>query len=398
MAGTRKHPKYEEITSRWGGMDVRHEFSKRIDTWLSAFDESEHPLLLTLLSHFYYYSEKCLRKKAKELKALQEKTWPECREPVYIPVIKDFGTGYSDLFFDCFWYENGLKAYVEKSILNLLENDELPEEIIIVDDYSGTGKTLVRTIKELIAANRKASNSRIYLLAIHMTKKAEASIRAYAECNGLYVQMLSLEQSEEAFKEGYLFEAIETEKQRRNYSEVCKRFDVKLEMGFGDIQSLVAFKYNTPNNTLGIFWQDLNGFAALFPREKKSETSLGAMQNRVRKKVALRKRPPAIYGIQDSRLAAFMVYCLAERNGFSFEKAIADFGLTEAQLEKIIDEMIDREYIANECGKFVATKKLKEFLFPSRLNDVRKAYEGDLTQATSVPEFDVQAKYIPKDF
>ncbi|MBR6574223.1 MAG: hypothetical protein IKK61_04455 [Clostridia bacterium] len=379
-------------------MDVRHEFSKRIDTWLSVFDESEHPLLLALLSHFYYYSEKGLRKKAKELKALQEKTWPECREPVYIPVIKDFGAGYSELFFNCFWYENGLRPYVEKNILNLLENNEIPEEIIIVDDYAGTGKTLIRTIKELISANRDVSNSQIYLLAIHMTQKAETKIRTFAEDNSLHVQILSLEQSEEAFRGGYLFETIEAEKQRRNYLEVCKRFGVKYEMGYGNIQSLVAFKYNTPNNTLGLFWQDLDGFAALFPREKKSETSLSAMQNRARKNVAVRKGPPAIYGLPSPRLAAFMVYCLAEKAGFSFEKAMTDFGFTEAQLEKMIDEMINQEYIVNESGKFVATKKLKEFLFPSRLRDVRKAYEGDLTQTTSVSEFDVQAKYIPKDF
>ena len=53
----RKHPKYEYLTSRWGGMKLREEFEERIDNWLKAFDESEHKMLLSLLSQFYYYSE-----------------------------------------------------------------------------------------------------------------------------------------------------------------------------------------------------------------------------------------------------------------------------------------------------------------------------------------------------
>ena len=62
----RKHPKYEYLTSRWGGMKLREEFEERIDNWLKAFDESEHKMLLSLLSQFYYYSEeKVKEKKAK---------------------------------------------------------------------------------------------------------------------------------------------------------------------------------------------------------------------------------------------------------------------------------------------------------------------------------------------
>ena len=63
----RKHPKYEYLTSRWGGMKLREEFEERIDNWLKAFDESEHKMLLSLLSQFYYYSEEKVKENSKKL-------------------------------------------------------------------------------------------------------------------------------------------------------------------------------------------------------------------------------------------------------------------------------------------------------------------------------------------
>ena len=67
MSSGRKHPKYENITSRWGGMKIREDFAERIDKWLQAFPEEEHPFLLELLMQFYYYSEERIKDKVVEL-------------------------------------------------------------------------------------------------------------------------------------------------------------------------------------------------------------------------------------------------------------------------------------------------------------------------------------------
>ena len=105
----RKHPKYEYLTSRWGGMKLREEFGERIDNWLNAFDESEHQLLLSLLSQFYYYSEEKIKLKTKEL---YEKFLATKREPtesvVFTKIIKELGTSYSDILFHTFWLSNDL--------------------------------------------------------------------------------------------------------------------------------------------------------------------------------------------------------------------------------------------------------------------------------------------------
>lgn len=395
MAKPRKRPKYEKITKRWGGMDVRYEYGKKISTWLTAFDKDEQPQLLTLLKYFYYYSEKKLKEKAKALKKLVES---KCENPVFIPIIKEVGVGYSDFFFDIFWYENGLKSYAAKNILKLLENDQIPPEIIIVDDYSGTGKTVKKTLKKLINANEQVRNSKMIFLAIHMTRKAKEQILAFADSERLNLQVLSLEQSEEAFKAGYLFGDIEAQQRCYGYLELCRQRNIKNELGYGDIQSLVAFNYNTPNNTLGLFWQDIKTVSALFPRDKRdNNATLAEMQRRVEQKNAVKKSPLVVYGINDILNPNFMVYCLVKGKDFSFREALADFGLTKEMLDKMIEEMIDKGYVRIDSGQFNATDKLMAVLFPSRLKTVRKVYNGCMEQ--SLPsKITMEDGYIPKNF
>ena len=67
MSLKRVHPKYERITSNWGNMSLRIEMGKRIDDWLSVFENDNKGILLKLLSSFFYYDEEHVKKKAKSL-------------------------------------------------------------------------------------------------------------------------------------------------------------------------------------------------------------------------------------------------------------------------------------------------------------------------------------------
>lgn len=395
MSTKRKHPKYEEITSRWGGMDVRHEFSKRIDIWLSAFDEAQRPLLLTLLGEFYYYSEKQLTKKAKELKAAFDKEYVGDDSLIFTTVIKEYGTSFSDLFWNTFWFANDLYDLSEKNIIGLLSNNQIPTHLVIIDDYSGTGGTFVKTLQTLIETNAAIIDSHIYLLSIHITERATALINQFSAEVGIDITIIALDKSAETFREGTLFQLVEAEKKRLSYEQICAHKHITMALGFEDVQSLVAFHYNTPNNTLGLFWQDLEGFAALFPRKKKARTTLSEMQKRAKTNSKIRKQPPVLYNIDEIPLA-FMAYCLAQGNSFSFEKAKVDFGLTDEQLHHRIGMMVDCGYIENKSGRFCATPKLSSKMFKSRVKPLKKLY--DETPSIEKITFNADDKYIPKNF
>ena len=148
MSSGRKHPKYEDITSRWGGMKIREDFAERIDKWLQAFPEEEHTFLLELLMQFYYYSEERIKEKVAQLfDAFMEKYQGDVNEVIYTKIIKEQGVACSDILFISFWMQNNIMySCAENNILGLLEAEQIPKELVVVDDYSGTGKTFIKTI------------------------------------------------------------------------------------------------------------------------------------------------------------------------------------------------------------------------------------------------------------
>ena len=395
----RSHPKYEYITAQWGGMDVRHEFSERIERWLCAFSEEERPLLLNLLGHFLYYSEKRIKEKACILYEKFSKEYGEEKNVVYIPTIKQYGVGYSSLFFDNFWLVNDLYDYAERNIISMLKEDIVPEKIAIVDDYSGTGNTIVTTLTELICANERIRSAQIYVIVQHITKRALEFLQSASSSLSLKLHVIYLDYSEEAFKPDYLFERVESEKKRLSYESICHRLDIEESnmLGYEEVQSLVAFYYNTPNNTLGLFWKDLNEFTALFSRHRKQRTQLAELQRKAKNQANLRKTKPVVRGFDDRRISAFLAYCVSQDKGFSFEKAREDFVMTLEQMRTLIDTLLQQEYLSSENGVFRATPKTKEISFRSRFKELKKAFSNEYEKKYK-NLINPDIAYIPTDF
>lgn len=398
MSNHRKRPPYEYLTSRWGGMKLRQEIGTRIEKWLSAFPESEHPFLLELLEHFYYYSEKRIKEKVKELFSLFQKSCGEkANDVTYTKILKEQGVAYSDLVFSAFWLENNLADYAEGNMCGLLSSGIIPPIIAVVDDFSGTGSTFIKTIDRYQQMAPSVRDSEIYFLVLHITEIAKEKICAYSSGIGINIKIISVDDSQAAFKSGYLYEEIIAQKNRKGYSDIYSRFALNEDfaLGFGEVEALVAFHYNTPNNTLGLFWQDLTGFCALFPRHKREKTTLREMQNaaKARKK---QKSVVTVYGIENSQMATLMVYVLAYGKSFSMERAMVDLGLTSEQLNRLLKEMINSGYILYQEGKYSATEKGKTHLFMSRLDKVKKAYDKPIQEAQ--PQFALHEGYIPINF
>lgn len=345
-------------------MKLRKEMEPRIESWLSGFPEEEQKLMLDLLSNFHYYSEKRINEKVEELyKDFVESYTGNPADVIFTKIIKVQGASFSDIFSSAFWFQNNLYDYMEPNILSLLEEGSVPGTLVIVDDYSGTGKTFIKTIDKLIEKNRDIITTSLYFLTLHITQRAIKQIEEYSKEIGVQIKIISLEISDEAFKSGYLFEEGQAFKHKKYYSDICTRHSIneKFVFGFEDVASLVAFYYNTPNNTLGLFWHDLTDFIALFPRHKKEQTSLKQMQKDAQDRKN-RREQIVIFGIDDARLAAIMAYCIANGTNVSLANMKHDFGLTPEQLDSILEEMIKKEYIYVENGTIIPTEKLKSHM------------------------------------
>lgn len=398
MSSGRKHPKYENITSRWGGMKIREEFANRIDDWLHAFPEEEHSFLLELLLQFYYYSEERVKEKVIELyNAFMKEYQGDVDAVIYTKIIKEQGVACSDILFITFWMQNDIMySCAENNILGLLEAEQIPKDLVIVDDYSGTGNTLIKTVDKMLQVNQMVKDTNFYFLTLHITKRAQQQIKEYAQSVEIKLSVISLDYSDEAFKKDYIYNAIEAEHKKRYYAEICRRYKVDRNvLGFEDVSSLVAFHYNTPNNTLGLFWQDLMDFTALFPRKKKQRTELSVMQrearNRKNKGVA-----PVVYGIDDARMAVMLTYCIGQSGGVSVEDFKATFGFTTMQADEALKSMIEQGYITNDAGRFCPTVKLKSHLFASRIKKGQSRFKE--VQEEHHVEFKAHEEYIPCNF
>ncbi|MGN1166644.1 MAG: hypothetical protein ACI4S2_09510 [Lachnospiraceae bacterium] len=397
MSSGRKHPKYENITSRWGGMKIREDFAERIDKWLWAFPEDEHPFLLELLMQFYYYSEERIKEKVVQLyDAFIKEYQGDVNTVVYTKIIKEQGVACSDVLFSNFWMQNDLMySCSDNNILGLLETGQIPKELAVVDDYSGTGKSFIKTVDKMLHTNELVQDTNFYFLTLHITERAIRQINEYAKEVGINIKIVSLDFSDEAFKKNYIYNEIEAERKKRQYAQICINQNIdKYVLGFEEVSSLVAFHYNTPNNTLGLFWQDLMDFSALFPRKKKRRTELSAMQKNARNRKR-EEEPPVIYGIEDGKMAVMLVYCLGQPKGIFIDDFAKTFGLTAMQADKALREMIEQGYMSNESGYFQPTAKLKSHVFTSRIKKGQKRFT-DL-QDEQV-EFLTHEEYIPCNF
>lgn len=401
MSTKRKHPKYEDITSRWGGMKIRVEFEKCIDDWLKEFPVKNHPFLLELLSNFYYYCEEEIKKKVQELyKAFVDDYYGDLEEVVFTKVYKEYGlTGFSDILFMTFWNNNCIQDYSVNDISGLLELGQVPKVLSIVEDYSGTGNTIIKTIDKMIQINEELQNTKIYILVLHITKRALEKIKEYAEKVGLDVKIIYLDYSEETFKKNYIYNEIEAEIKKRYYNIICKNKGVTGEYVFGyeEVASLVAFHYNTPNNTLGLFWKDMADFSTIFPRNKRKRTNLRKMQQEAKIRKS-KKEPPVIYGLEDGKMTVMLTYCIGREKGISIGEFMDTFGLTTEQADDALRGMIQQGYVINSSGKYIPTVKLKSKLFSSRIKKGQNRFKKEKQKIEEKTIFDIHNEYIPCNF
>lgn len=396
----RNRIKYHTFTQNWGNTEECQVFAKRIDAWLKQFQNDEKPLMLNLLKHFKYYSERSLKQKVVELFGKFKESFED--EFILAPLQKEYGVGYSDFFFSVFWMNNNLKDCSEKNIFAIADNDRIIEipALVFVDDYSGSGKSFMNFHKKLLKKNERLKNKKIFFLTIASSSIAIETISEYATENGYDIIFITLEKQVRAFLDNYLYKKIESEIKRRQYEEICKKHSI-LDMnifGFDQIEALISFEYNTPNNTLGILWHDLDDFCCLFKRHRKQQTTLRIMQEENKQRDTIKQLKTGIHNIDEPRVNIFLLYIVVAGKRFSVMQACKELGLCLNQIEELLTKAISDGYITMGSGFPEATGKLKKYMFSSRLAQYKKILISQDLVEEKTPEIHKGSNYIPSNF
>ena len=144
---------------------------------------------------------------------------------------------------------------------------------MLVDDFSGTGQTLVsglrRELEFLQHVNSKGI--RIVLIALVGFTDARTHVERFVVRNGLDAHVYfcdELGSEHRAFSNESLIFPDPSERDRARQIAEAKgvELDRKQALGFHDTAATVVFYQSCPNNTLPILWSRGGGWSPLFPR------------------------------------------------------------------------------------------------------------------------------------
>ena len=154
-----------------------------------------------------------------------------------------------------------------------LEEPHSIQRLVIIDDFCGTGGTIIQGIRDALGLLKRANEAgiRIIIIVLAGFSTARDAINDYIDGEGLDAHVYfcdELGDEHKAFSETSLI--FPDPEGRERAREIAESKGVQLvrqmPLGFRNTQGTIVFYQSCPNNTLPIFWSVNNGWPALFPR------------------------------------------------------------------------------------------------------------------------------------
>ena len=262
---------------------------QNVNLWLENFTgkyfqnvENEKKLALWLLAHFVYYTYEDIRVLCKVLfnRIMHEKILGAeevcsiegiirelSEETLFIGLGNNSESGNNLLYY--FRQENRLP----KSCFEY-DSEKQYKNLIYIDDITMSGSQAVEYIE-----SRRFEISNVYAgfliatdVAIGVLNNSQMKIKT--------VSTMTLDSRDRVFsEESYVFSDKAVKEIKSSAKEFCEIYGKvaieydgymsKWPLGFADGQYILGFEYNTPDNTLPIFWGTSNGWYPLFKRYQK---------------------------------------------------------------------------------------------------------------------------------
>jgi hypothetical protein len=244
--------------------------------WLNNFEKNEIKLAIDLLSKLTVYTSYEIEE---SLNTNFIKLYPkiENNEIVIIHPIGEFGKSGSLISYFVqktnFFQKNRKKIILTSSINNSLLEAGKVYDIVLIDDFIGTGKTIIdyynNSIKDFRGSVREIHLNCVAGIDFGVSKVKPLFDRVSVEKSHIFKKAFSGSSSYFGYRKFYDHRALSYK-----YGEKLSR-KVRLKngtlksshaLGFNNSQGLVAFSYGSPNNSLPIFWANKDGWKPLIPR------------------------------------------------------------------------------------------------------------------------------------
>lgn len=256
------------------------EVNANFEDWFAQIPETYKQIVRVLLEGFDYYSRKSTNKWLQQLHADLVSHQNVTDENTIYAFIKS-RDGKSNSSND-YWTEykaiNEVNAEICYENMGAIKDEQwgFIDNIVFVDDFSGTGKSFIDELKKY---PERYKNKNVYFIAIDIMFSALDEIQKYASEAQINITLLVAIKQSKAFERS-LFDDEETAKMQ--IVKMSEEFGIPPcdHLGFRETQALVAFYNNTPNNTLGFIRYDTpDGYKSLFPRRNDKKPSWQTMKN-----------------------------------------------------------------------------------------------------------------------
>jgi hypothetical protein len=300
---------------------------------------------------------------------------------------------------------------IERDIKNVkVETDTM---LVFVDDFIGSGKSFEKwyrksNITSLVGSTTKILEDQAILSAIIMEGGNQFITHKFPE-----IKVFADFRHKIFCKTNSPFNLLGN---RAEMQRLCLKYGLQIitgfrwphtklytPLGFDKSEALVAFDYNTPNNTLSIIWGD-NKWTPIFPRQAKSRMKkssqikneaafyLGLMH---RMGINFESDVEMIVGEQHIRLSArddhsILVYLVLLNKHYSSIQICQVLGITTSELSKIISKA-GKKKLVNKQGVF--TRRGIDFL--ARLKSVANVFTFRENDDLKVRDEKI---FVPKSF
>ena len=279
----------DEVSSLCDRLDSFRYRGRAIDPiairrWLDQFDgPREKRLMFRLTSAIRCYGQDAIRAKMREAFGIVMRNMRTVVEPrtrvrsdIIVSPLDDSPAKSGATYCRLFVSENRLSTNSVQTLESLERRSRTKKEtqrLVLIDDFSGTGSTIVNGLKQHLELLRRVNSDGIRIIVIALVGFAEARnyIEHYIDQAGLDADVYFCDElgpEHKAFSESSIVfpEAAERELARQIAEAKGVILERRFPLGYKNTQGLIVLSESCPNNTLPIMWSRNVNWIPLFSR------------------------------------------------------------------------------------------------------------------------------------
>lgn len=242
-------------------------FSEKFEEWILQIPEDSREIVKTLIFNMSYYSSETANKWLEKLhNELLEQDNVTDDNTIYAFIkSKDGLSNSSNDYWTHYKAINHINSNLCVEDLSVISEEdwEFIDNIVFIDDFSGSGKSLIDELKK---RSTIYSGKHVFFIALNVMQLAIDKINDFAKQFDIKIVFLVSDIQKKAFERNMF---SDNPKAKNTIETISANFNIPKShiLGFKNSESLVAFYNNTPNNTLGFIRYDTDKYFSIFPRK-----------------------------------------------------------------------------------------------------------------------------------